>query len=86
MYHGNGGYDWNTVYDMPLWLRKFTWNQIKKYHDDQAAAQDISNNILTANTDLKKLPRPNIPNNIDYNVKKSNIYNKDKVNNGGQSR
>ncbi len=31
VYHGNGGYDWDTVYRMPIWLRKFTYNQIKNY-------------------------------------------------------
>jgi len=33
VFHGNGGYDWNTVYNMPLWLRKFTFNEIKNYHE-----------------------------------------------------
>jgi len=31
-FHGNGGYDWNTVYDMPIWLRRFTFNQIREYN------------------------------------------------------
>jgi len=28
VYHGNGGFDWHTVYNMPIWLRKFTFNKI----------------------------------------------------------
>ena len=35
IFHGNGGYDWNTIYHMPIWLRKFTFNKIKEYHDSQ---------------------------------------------------
>ena len=35
VFHGNGGYDWYTVYNMPLWLRKFTFNEIKTYHEKQ---------------------------------------------------
>lgn len=35
VFHGQGGYDWSTVYNMPLWLRKFTFNEIKNYHIDQ---------------------------------------------------
>lgn len=31
-FHGKGGYDWNTVYNMPIWLRKFTFNKINEYY------------------------------------------------------
>jgi hypothetical protein len=33
IFHGNGGYDHNTIYDMPIWLRNFTFNKIKEWHD-----------------------------------------------------
>jgi hypothetical protein len=33
VFHGQGGYDWNTIYDMPIWLRKFTFNKIREYYD-----------------------------------------------------
>lgn len=33
MFHGQGGYDWNTVYNMPIWLRKYTFAKIKDYYD-----------------------------------------------------
>jgi hypothetical protein len=60
IFHGNGGYDWNTIYHMPIWLRKFTFNKIKEYYDKQnkstqdedswtnksgAAAQHSSQNV-----------------------------------------
>ena len=35
-FHGKGGYDWNTVYNMPLWLRNFTFSQIQKFHKDES--------------------------------------------------
>ena len=35
VFHGQGGYDWNTVYNMPLWLRKFTFNEINNYYSKQ---------------------------------------------------
>lgn len=35
VFHGQGGYDWNTIYNMPLWLRKFTFNEIRMYHEQQ---------------------------------------------------
>ncbi len=32
VFHGNGGYDWHTIYNMPIWLRKFTFNKLKDYY------------------------------------------------------
>mgnify|MGYP001173592278 CR=1 FL=1 len=34
VFHGNGGYDYDTVYNMPNWLRNFTFDEIKKYYDN----------------------------------------------------
>jgi len=31
VFHGKGGYSWGTVYDMPIWLRRFTYKQIQDY-------------------------------------------------------
>ncbi len=33
MFYGQGGYDYNTIYDMPIWLRKFTYNKILEHYD-----------------------------------------------------
>lgn len=44
VFYGKGGYDWNTVYNMPLWLRKFTFNEIKKYYDEEKEAYEKANN------------------------------------------
>lgn len=33
VFHGQGGYSWNDVYQMPTWLRKFTFHKIKEYYD-----------------------------------------------------
>lgn len=35
VFHGNGGYDWNTVYNMPIWLRKYTFNQIDRFNKNR---------------------------------------------------
>lgn len=32
VFHGNGGYDYDTIYNMPIWLRKFTFNKIKEWY------------------------------------------------------
>ena len=40
VFHGNGGYDWGTIYNMPIWLRKFTFNKMREYYDKQNASQN----------------------------------------------
>ena len=36
VFHGKGGYDWATVYNMPIWLRKFTFFQLKEFYENEA--------------------------------------------------
>ena len=43
VYHGNGGYDWQTVYNMPIWLRRFTFQEIANYVDSQNESNTNSN-------------------------------------------
>ena len=40
VFHGQGGYDWDTVYNMPVWLRKFTSNKMKEHYDKQNQQQN----------------------------------------------
>jgi len=35
VFHGKGGYDWHTVYNMPIWLRRFTFNQIHQFYEEE---------------------------------------------------
>lgn len=42
VFHGKGGYDWHTVYNMPIWLRRYTFNEIKKFYEDQNEAVNKS--------------------------------------------
>lgn len=36
VFHGKGGYDWDTVYNMPIWLRKFTFHEINNFYEKEA--------------------------------------------------
>ncbi len=38
VFHGKGGYDWNTVYSMPIWLRKFIFHEINQYYKEESEA------------------------------------------------
>lgn len=35
VFHGKGGYTWTEVYNMPIWLRKFTFLEIKEFYDTE---------------------------------------------------
>ena len=35
VFHGQGGYDWETVYNMPIWFRKYTFKEISDYYTEQ---------------------------------------------------
>jgi len=52
IFHGKGGYDWNTVYNMPIWLRKYTFSEIKNHYDEEKQAyENISNKNAVIGTD-----------------------------------
>ncbi len=36
VFHGKGGYDFHTVYNMPIWLRNFTYSSISKFYKEQS--------------------------------------------------
>jgi len=42
IFHGNGGYTWNEVYNMPIWLRKFTFQKLNEYFEKQNSAVEKS--------------------------------------------
>jgi len=60
VFHGKGGYDWNTVYNMPIWLRRFTFIEIKKYYDkeqkehDKSYKNSSSKNVIDQEGKIKK--------------------------------
>jgi len=43
VFHGKGGYDWKTVYTMPIWLRRFTFNEIQKFYDEEKTQKSRCN-------------------------------------------
>ncbi len=39
-FHSKGGYDWHTVYNMPIWLRRLTFNYINDYFEKKNEANE----------------------------------------------
>lgn len=35
VFYSNGGYNWGTVYNFPIWLRKYTFNVIKEHYEKE---------------------------------------------------
>lgn len=42
VFHGKGGYDWHTIYDMPIWLRRFTFSKIQEFYSDEKSSYEGS--------------------------------------------
>jgi hypothetical protein len=67
IFHGKGGYDWETVYNMPIWLRTFTFNKLKEWYDKEQEQIDKQNNMLTNKTGKNQVVGPDIT--PTYNTK-----------------
>ena len=52
IFHGNGGYDWHTIYNMPIWLRNFTFKKIEEYYKKQDEPNSKPSNTLKKNKEI----------------------------------
>ena len=71
VFHGKGGYDWETVYNMPIWLRKFTYNNIREFYEKEKEEYDKAANKSKTITASSKIDKPAIPQNPTYSTKAS---------------
>lgn len=55
VYYGNGGFNWNDVYNMPVWLRKF---YIKKIEEALKAKKKAEEDATKKSTNTKSIPKP----------------------------
>ena len=53
IFHGKGGYDYYTIYNMPLWLRKFTFHEIRKFYQEEKEA--VEKQVDTWKSKVEKL-------------------------------
>jgi len=51
VFHGKGGYDWNTIYNMPRWLRLFTFNKINEFYQKENFIVIIKSTIPPGTTE-----------------------------------
>ena len=69
MFHGSGGYDWDTVYNMPLWLRRTTFNLLREHYEKQNEEAEKQQKMLSNNKTSKDISRPNIAPSPTYTAK-----------------
>jgi hypothetical protein len=60
IFHGNGGYDYNTVYNMPIWLRNYTFNKLKEWYQPKNSNEDswVNGSVKEEASKNKKIKVP----------------------------
>lgn len=70
VFYGKGGYDWDTVYNMPIWLRRFTYSKIKDFYKEKNNPDKNSKSTKLIDKD----GNVNIPSVAQKAVKKKSTY------------
>ena len=55
-FHGQGGYSWSEVYQMPIWVRKFIFEELRQYYEEQnnQSSSSTSTNLLNPDGTVNK--------------------------------
>ena len=61
VYHGNGGFIYSEVYNMPIQIRKFHIRKINDYIEKQNEEYERTQSKSTTLSNNKQVARPNIP-------------------------
>ena len=63
IFHGGGGYNYDTIYNMPIWLRKFTFKKLQEHFQPKE-----DNDVVTQSQQAMKsaqaegiAPKINVP-------------------------
>jgi hypothetical protein len=65
-FYGQGGYDWNTVYYMPIMYREFIYQKIRSHYENKNKPNNEGQN-----KSLNKTGQTVKPNNTTYTAKKA---------------
>lgn len=50
VFHGKGGYDYQTIYNMPIWLRNATFGFIKDFYNEEKKSYEKSQKNSSSST------------------------------------
>ena len=53
VFHGQGGYDWETIYNFPIWLRNYTYQLIVEAYENERKANEKTQNQIDLNNPTK---------------------------------
>jgi hypothetical protein len=58
VYHGNGGFSWQDVWNMPIPYRQYSLKKINEFLEKIKAEKNEERNIITESTDMSKFKMP----------------------------
>lgn len=58
VYHGNGGFSWESVWNMPISHRKFSLRKINEFLGKVEEQRNAQQNTITEKTDMSKFKMP----------------------------
>lgn len=61
IFHSKGAYDYYTIYNMPIWLRKFTFKEIQDFYFEEKKQHDASTKGKGQSTLVNKDGKVNAP-------------------------
>lgn len=56
VFYGNGGYDWNTVYNLPISHRDFIYHKIREHFEKQNAETEKQQKSMKSSKTVAKPP------------------------------
>lgn len=68
-FFGQGGYDWYTIYNLPISHRLFIFHEINEYNKKQNEKPDGRNDLLNPSAELKQAASK-YKNSPSYNIPK----------------
>jgi hypothetical protein len=77
IFHGNGGYDYETIYNMPIWLRKFTFSKLKEHYEKQNSEGNMDDVVAKSKSAMQTakndgiIPKVQIPSYVTKASKKA---------------
>lgn len=57
-YHGQGGFTWGEVYELPIYLRRFYIQQINKVIEEKNKANEAASKSKSSSPNISKPPAP----------------------------
>jgi hypothetical protein len=60
VFHGKGGYTWETVYNMPIWLRNYTFNLLEEHYSEKSkpeVSDKLNNTEIVVPDFITKAPK-----------------------------